>query len=597
MSLDSALSNAARGFRVFPASGKAPLIQDRWTLATTDSEQIIKWWTQFPDANPGVVCGPSNLTVVDVDTGLADEPSLVRWMDELGLPKTYAVQTGGDGFRVQLYYSGTRSTVHHDLKGCGGEIRSIGAHVMGARSIHPDTGREYRILWDLPIVPLPDAVRDYKPTKEKTVQTGVGAAFGLRTTWSLPVREGDDRSGYLMEQAGVLRHMGLGEDAIQAALYELNHNPERITVPKPDAVVNDIARRAAQFPLPEPEPVLMPLSKPGVRPSRPSGADWHLHYHTLNDFDNVRPPQFLIENVLQLQAILMIGAFVGQKKTLFVLNVVWSLLTGKPLFGKFEVVEKPARVLYLGPENGLISFADRVKRLGLREYIGKTFFFSTMSMENPPSLPDLTLAEIKDAVVVIDTLCRYTDGNENDSEAMKMASEMAFSLIRDGAKAVIVLHHSRKGSTKEGDITLENVSRGSGELVAFTSAVIGLRTQEPDRPYDSRTLAKFVKERDFETNPSAFEVMTDKQTCLMTFMDGSEGAKVVLLPHGPKMNRDGMQAAADALIIANWKLSHAKIAELLKSSGIERSDAWVGKAKKRLIKSGKVSLPGIEIAK
>src|ERR1035438_10280826 len=83
---------------------------------------------------------------------------------------------------------------------------------------------------------------------------------------------------------------------------------------------------------------------------------------------------------LQRQAIMGMGAFVGQKKTLLALNVAWSLCSGEPLFGMLKVIRPPTRVLYLGPENGMMSFANRVNQIGLRDYLGKTFFYTTMSM-------------------------------------------------------------------------------------------------------------------------------------------------------------------------------------------------------------------------
>lgn len=311
-------------------------------------------------------------------------------------------------------------------------------------------------------------------------------------------------------------------------------------------------------------------------------VDWRTHYHTTEEHDNVGPPEFLIEGILQRQAIMGIGAFVGQKKTLLALNLAWSLCSREPLFGKYEVTRQPSRALYLGPENGMISFAHRVNQIGLREYLGKTFFYTTMSMAEKLLLTDLTLDEIQGAVVFIDTAIRYTEGSENDSAAMKAFSELAFSLIRDGAECVVLLHHSPKAMTKANELSLENAFRGTGELTAFSSVALALRTQDMSDEYKSASLVRFVKQRDFEPKPSSFEVTTSRETCLMTFVDGSHGAVVKC---GTKADADGKQTAADAIILANWKLSLNKISDLLKASGISRERDWVSKAKKRLTKT------------
>jgi hypothetical protein len=302
----------------------------------------------------------------------------------------------------------------------------------------------------------------------------------------------------------------------------------------------------------------------------PTPVDWRTHYHSVDEHDNVGPPEFLIDGFLQRQAIMGIGAFVGQKKTLLALNLVWSLCSGQPLFGRFKVTRQPSRVLYLGPENGLISFASRVNKIGLREYLGKTFFYTTMSMPEKLPLTDLTLEEIKGAVIFIDTAIRYTDGSENDAAQMKVFADLAFSLIRDGAECVILLHHSPKAMTAANALTLENSFRGTGELTAFLSVALALRTQNMDDEYNSASLIRFVKQRDFEPAPASFEVLTDRATCRMIFADGSDGASVKI-NHADK---DGKQDAADAIIQQHSGLSGAMLAEKLKEAGIVRSKSW-----------------------
>jgi hypothetical protein len=303
--------------------------------------------------------------------------------------------------------------------------------------------------------------------------------------------------------------------------------------------------------------------------TRPLAADW-TRYHSDEEHDTVGPPEFLISNVLQREAIMGIGAFVRHKKTLLALNIACSLCSGEPLFGRFEVVKKPTRVLYLGPENGMISFAHRVNLIGLREYLNKTFFYVTMG-KTKPVLQDLSREEIQGAAIFIDTAIRYTEGDESSSAHMKAFSEMAFSLIRDGAECVIILFHSTKLHSDE--LSLENCFRGSGELTAFLSVAIGIRTQDLNNEYESASLVKFVKLRDFELHPSSFEVVTDKTTCLMSFVEGSHGA---VLKVGTTANRDNKEEAAMAILRANPGMAIRDVVLKLKEAGITRGKSWVG---------------------
>src|SRR5690242_19830539 len=56
---DHAQAAARRGIRVFPVIGKRqPAIKGYPKLATTDPEQIDRWWDQWPDANIGGAVGP-----------------------------------------------------------------------------------------------------------------------------------------------------------------------------------------------------------------------------------------------------------------------------------------------------------------------------------------------------------------------------------------------------------------------------------------------------------------------------------------------------------------------------------------------------------
>lgn len=569
MFLDIALQHAARGWRVFPCwpKTKKPLIDggEKWANASDDEAQVRAWWTKWPEANVAIAGNGSGIAVLDVDHGLTDVAAWRAWCERNGIPETYTVRTGRrPEFGAQMYFAGRMDDVGvFHLDGCSGQVKSAGGYVMAAGCVHPDSGERYELLCDAPLAPLPEIVRKLK----KPAATLTNNSKVPWTKWTLPVHAGEDRTSFLMEQTGALRNLGCGKDAIRARMVELNEDPEIIADPVDDARLDNTAANCAKFPVSDPGPTVT------IGSAQPKPVtDWREHYHTREETEHAPKPEFLIDGFLQRQAIVGLAGYVGQKKSLIAQNVAYSLCSGEPLFGCFRVIRKPTRVLYLCPEMALIGFANRINRIGLLPYVGETFFYATMSLQNGVArLPELTKEESDGAVIVLDTAIRFIEGDENSSQHMKELATQAFALIRSGAEAVIVLAHSNKEMIKSNELTLDNAMRGSSELTAFLSSCWATRLQDPDNPYESASLLKHVKPRDFEADP--FEVITDRETCRMSFVDGSRGAVVA---RKSTADADGKEEAALQVIRDNPKLSHKKVALKLKEMGIDRSPSWVG---------------------
>ena len=242
--LEIAIGCTARGWFVFPCKGKRPLTAHGFKDASTDEAQIREWWTRWPEANVAIACGASNLAVMDSDHGLANEEEFKAWLEKTGLPPTFTVRTGRrPEFGVQMYFDHAIADVGlWQLEGCEGQIKSAGGYVMAAGSIHPDSKEVYQVLYDLPIVAIPNKVRELK-------------------TFRLPVKidgpmekipEGAGRHAALISVAGKLRASGLDGPAILAALTPLNES--MCAVPLPYADLEHMADSASKWSLPKPAP-------------------------------------------------------------------------------------------------------------------------------------------------------------------------------------------------------------------------------------------------------------------------------------------------------------------------------------------------------
>ena len=124
--LPTALAYLERGYSVVCVGrDKKPLMlwkdyQDR--LATP--EELVEWWTKFPDAQIGIVTGAiSNLTVVDIEA----DGNLDLLKDE-----TYRVQTGSGGVHVYFQHDVAFKNAVRILPSV--DIRSTGGYVVAAGS-------------------------------------------------------------------------------------------------------------------------------------------------------------------------------------------------------------------------------------------------------------------------------------------------------------------------------------------------------------------------------------------------------------------------------------------------------------------------------
>lgn len=577
--LEIALGCIARGWCVIPCKGKKALIESgkgtKWEAASNDEAQVRAWWTQWPEANVAIAGRKSGLAILDIDHGLTSFEDFESWRVRNGLPNTYAVRTGRrPEFGVQMYFAGVISGVGvFNLDGCSGQVKSEDGYVMAAGSIHPDSGERYAVLCDAPVAPLPDVVRKLqKPAPVATNNSKVPW-----TRWDLPVHEGENRTGFLMEQTGAMRNLGCGKDAIFARMIELNEDPEIVADPVDGERLERTAENCAKYPVPEPvgEVVLSSASKPGNRGKNGLHlSDEHAAhmFATREELEAAKPLSFFIDGFLPDDGVTAIAAPVCQRKSLIAQNVARSLLTGKPLFGHFKVLKQPTRVLYLVPELTRSSLKQRLQGLGLMDYVGTTLFCRTLNEPGKLWLTDPALrVHLPGSVVFLDTAIRFMRGNENESLSMQLFSDEIFGLLRDGAASVIVLHHSRKTGKDGGELTLDAAMRGSGELAAFLTTCWATRLNG-DHPYDSPSILKNVKQRDIETEP--FEVTSDRDTGLLSIVNGSLGKATFTKPQN-RANKDGKDEARMDFLRKNPDLSDRQASALLKKLKIGRGRQWV----------------------
>lgn len=166
---EAALVAVRRGWWVFPlvVRGKTPLIK-RWPeLATTDPEQVGRWWSGSSRWNVAVATGPSGLAVVDLDQGCGSPPprfvgarhgwevlEILAADANATMPvDTYTVVTPRG---VHLYFQVPDGV---ELRNTAGQVgwcidtRAGGGYVVAAGSVTPQGN--YRVIRDKAVAPLP----------------------------------------------------------------------------------------------------------------------------------------------------------------------------------------------------------------------------------------------------------------------------------------------------------------------------------------------------------------------------------------------------------------------------------------------------------
>jgi hypothetical protein len=134
------------GFVKLKPKSKIPFEKD-WQNNPYSYNEIQSWIAQ--GGNYGVQGGYGDLIIIDADT------ELLRQLVRERLPETFTVKTPRQGYHFYYICKDIRKKIILRKDNVHlGEIISQGAQVVGAGSIHPDTGTEYEVINDAVITEI-----------------------------------------------------------------------------------------------------------------------------------------------------------------------------------------------------------------------------------------------------------------------------------------------------------------------------------------------------------------------------------------------------------------------------------------------------------
>jgi hypothetical protein len=245
--LEAALAYAELGYAVFPCepNAKRPCTAHGFKDATTDAEQIERWWAERPDANVGLAT--QGLLVVDVDAESKSWPvaegseavdmacSVVSLMPHGGRHYVYRQPTG-----KSWACTAGKLAPGVDTRATGGYIVVPPSVVGGKRYRWADHMALDRPLGELSeppqwLVQVVDRLAKQAPQSSHVADNASGGN---------PIPSGC-RNDTLMRLAGTMRRAGMTQEEILAALRQANR--DRCKPPLSNNEVEKIAASVSRY--------------------------------------------------------------------------------------------------------------------------------------------------------------------------------------------------------------------------------------------------------------------------------------------------------------------------------------------------------------
>lgn len=487
--LVAALEYHQRGWSIIPLEpkGKRPLVPWNSFISTTPTRhQVKEWWTKWPEANIGCVCGRvSNLVVVDVD--------VYRGGTIQGLPTTGLVsKTGGGGYHCfYTYPRGRREKVRNKVGKDGIDVRGDGGYVVLPPSIHAN-GTPYR--WtngtsNGDLSPCPTFC--YEKPKEKKDDTSKDSWISdLLIKGTSKGSRNDDVS----RLAGYLASKDLPPDISENIIFAW--------------------MRSQDLPLSKEEINVTTRSVYRTKERNALGEDFTVL--RLQDYFRKYAGteiEWLVDGWLPKSTIGFVASPPGGMKTWLIFDLAASIATGKPFLQKFPVMNT-GPVLIFQQEDFHGQIADRLgtvlssKLLTVKgnflEEEGETFKVSipdfskipiylhperALRFDNKDSVASFRqiVERIKPSLVIVDPL--YSAVSPEDYMTQGASQMFVMKKLRDEfGTSFFVVHHTKK--QREGNLERQDMW-GSQFLNAFLET--GWQVKKPDEAENSIIVRRHFK--------------------------------------------------------------------------------------------------------
>ena len=436
---EKALALSKAGLAIIPVHGKRAFLKGWQNLATTDEEQISKWWDENPGANIAIVTGREKnvIVVVDVDNhnGVDGEISLQALEGELGtLPKNRWEAESGSGGR-HLYFACYQDLPNVTGLAPGVDVKATNGYVVAPPSVHPDTSRAYK--WaegkspfdtnNLDVLPEEwiKAIQHHRHKGKQILERSEGA----------DIPEGE-RNDALFNYGRQLREAGVKANELRKML--LDYNKQKCM---PTLEENEVLR------------IYDSVMTRGTKPGKKTAIT--IVPKKISELDD-SPIEWLIPGWIPRTGITLLAGDGGTGKGLIWTSLVSDLSKGDGCFLRYEKDAEPKRCLVISAEDPENILRQRFEKAGGSEnhisIVGlDTIQYDSIEAEvegltfDRPEMEDL-IKQTKPDLVICDPLqsflSRQTDMSSRN--AMRHALTRVMNLSSRHQCAFVVIAHTNK---------------------------------------------------------------------------------------------------------------------------------------------------------
>lgn len=484
----SNLHQAARDFArfgipVFPcvAGSKAPATANGFKDATTDLEQIDRWWQDDPQYNVAIEPGRVGWCVIDLDPPVGEASWATLLLEHGRAPDTYEVRTPRGG--RHLYFKGSLPPSASKL-GEKIDTRGNGSYVLVPPSYVAEYEAHYHVLADRDVALLPvwidEAIRrDRERAKASVAELDLPTSKArvtslLRNYVELGdvAVEGQGGDARTYQLAAEVLNLGVSPEVAHDLILD-HWNPHCIPPWPKDELRTKVANAAeyaqnegGSWAVPPGDTIwqggaldkLISLADDASLPGGTTAAKRSRFTPLRLDelADALKEPSWIIPGVVQAEGITQLVGKQKSFKTFIALDMALSITAGVRWCDQ-EVVQ--GAVVYAVGENASALGLKHVAawRL-LHQSTDQLPFFlvaavpkAMFSEETEELIAQIKQAHIKPSLVVIDTATRAMRGlDENSAKDMGVFSQ-ACDNIRDALGcAVLVVRHTGKDRDKGG---------------------------------------------------------------------------------------------------------------------------------------------------